>query len=389
MQNNQDARIQRMTGWRRALHRMPEMGLETFKTRDYLVQELKTMGYQPEIGWGETAVIVPVGPIGTRKAIAFRADMDALTVTECTCVPFASEHPGFMHACGHDGHMAALLGLADALKDRQQELQLPIVLVFQPGEEGPGGAELLVKQGLMEHFDIGSIYGFHLFPGLPEGSIGLKSGPFMAQNGEVDIRITGRSCHGAQPQQGIDAIVAAADLILRLQTVISRTVSPMDPAVLTFGRIEGGERCNIVAGEVLLQGTMRTFRDDVFKRVQDAIRSHAQGTEAAFGVTTEVTFREMYPAVTNDAALVDAISRLVEPEHRVMMEAQMLAEDFSFYQQRVPGVFFFLGTGNPEKGFESPLHSNTFNFDETVLNQAVELYLRILSDAGALGAYYD
>ena len=389
MKTNDDGRLLRMTQWRRDLHRIPEIGLDVFKTREYLVRELQSMGYTPDLSWGKSAVIVAIPAKQAGPSIAFRADTDALTVTEMTGLSFESAHEGCMHACGHDGHMAALLGFADWIKDRKHQLEKPIVLIFQPGEEGPGGAEILVTEGLMETLHIECIYGFHLFPGLPEGKIGLKAGPFMAQNGEVDIRVIGTSCHGAQPQQGADAIVAAADLILRLQTILSRSISPMDPAVLTFGRIEGGERCNVIAGEVVLNGTMRAFRDDVFRTVQEKIIQQAKGTETAFGVQVEVVFREMYPAVSNAPFLVDRMLRHMDPLRVVMMEAQMLAEDFAFYQQRVPGVFFFLGTGNPEKGYTAPLHNGCFNFDENVLTVALDAYEQILNDHEAFGAGHE
>ncbi len=375
---------EKLINWRRDLHQIPELEFELHKTRAYLIRELQSMGYEPEVQWGRTAVVARIQG-NSNETIAFRADMDALSVTELTAVPYASKHPGAMHACGHDGHMAALLGLAWALKQAAFKTEKSILLIFQPAEEGPGGAELLVKEGLLKHHEVIGIFGTHLFPGLRQGVVGLKSGPFMAQNGEVDIRITGKSAHGAQPQQGIDAIVAAADLVLRLQSIAAREVSPMDPIVLTFGRIEGGERCNIIAGEVILNGTMRTFKDSVFKSVQNSIRNHAAGTQTAFGCKTEVTFRDMYPAVDNDDRLVALVAREVPPERLVWMEAQMLAEDFAFYQQAVPGVFFFIGTGNESEGFTSPLHNACFNFNEAVLADIVALNLQIIRNFSEVG----
>ncbi len=372
-----DGFAEKLIRWRRDLHRIPELEFALHKTQAYLVQELEAMGYTPELNWGRTAVVVRVQG-DSPTALAFRADMDALSVTEMTGVPYASTHPGAMHACGHDGHMAALLGLAWALKQSKHKLAHSILLIFQPAEEGPGGADLLVKEGLLTHHEVIAIFGTHLFPGIRQGSVGLKSGPFMAQNGEVDLVITGKSAHGAQPQQGIDAIVAAADLVLRLQAIAAREVSPLDPMILTFGRIEGGERCNIIAGEVRLNGTMRTFKDSVFKSVQKSIRNHAAGTETAFGCKVEVVFRDMYPAVDNDAELTALAARYVPSERLVWMESQMLSEDFAFYQQAVPGLFFFVGTGDPEAGYDAPLHNACFNFNESVLMEIVDLNLQII-----------
>lgn len=373
-----EAFAEQLVRWRRELHQIPELDFELEKTREYLLRELRDMGYTPEIKWGKTAVIARLEG-KTQKSLAFRADMDALSVTEKTGVTFESKHPGTMHACGHDGHMSALLGLAWALKHLPQIPEYSILLIFQPAEEGPGGAELLVKEGLFTHHHVVAVFGTHLFPGLKQGDVGLKSGPFMAQNGEVDLVVTGRSAHGAQPQQGIDAIVAAADLILRLQTISARAISPMDPMVLTFGRIEGGERCNIIAGRVQMSGTIRAFKDSVFKAVQKGIRAQASGTEAAFGCTVDVIFRDMYPAVDNDERLTALAAHYVPLEKRVWMEPQMLAEDFAYYQKAVPGLFYFMGTGNEAAGFTAPLHNACFNFDESVLGDIVSLNLSIIS----------
>lgn len=369
--------------WRRALHQIPELEFDLPKTRQYLIDELTAMGYVPELQWGISAVVVRIEG-SSPETLAFRADMDALSVTEMTGAAYASRHPGSMHACGHDGHMAALLGLAWALKQSGPPA-FSVLMIFQPAEEGPGGAALLVQEGLLTHHRVKAVFGVHLYPGLMEGTVGLKAGPFMAQNGEVDIKITGKSAHGAQPQQGVDAIVAAADLILRLQTIAARGVSPLDPMILTFGRIEGGERCNIIAGEVQLHGTMRAFKDSVFKAVQQQILNHGAGTEAAFGCKVEVTFRDMYPAVDNDGALTALAAGLVEADRVAWMEPQMLAEDFAFYQQAVPGLFYFMGTGNEQAGFTAPLHNACFNFNESVLEDVVSLNLRLITALGQGG----
>lgn len=370
--------ISRLTAWRRQLHRIPELEFELPRTRQFITGELEAMGYAPELHWGKSAVVARLeGKTGI--TLAFRADMDALTVTEATGVPFASEHPGAMHACGHDGHMAALLGLAWALKQQPEPPACSVLFIFQPAEEGPGGARLLVEEGLLAHHGVTAIIGTHLFPGLPQGTLGLKAGPFMAQNGEVDLVVTGRSAHGAQPQQGIDAVVAAADLVLRLQAVAARETSPLDPLVLTFGQISGGERCNIIARQVALHGTLRAFRDAVFRSAQESIRRHAAGTEAAFGCTVDVVFRDMYPAVDNDLQLTELMAGLAPADQLCWMEPQMLAEDFAFYQQKVPGLFYFMGTGNPDRGFTAPLHNAGFNFDESVLARIVDLNLKLLA----------
>lgn len=365
--------LEEATRIRRALHQIPEEGLQEFKTKTYILSYLKDLNIPVMTDVYETAVVAIIGDEGS--TIAFRADMDALKVTEETEVPFRSTHPGMMHACGHDGHMTILLMLARYLSKHQRELKHRVVLVFQPAEEGPGGAEEIVKSGLFETLNITKIYGLHLYPALKAHQIGIKQGPFMAQTSEFSVFIHGESAHGAQPHRGLDAIVAAAQFITQLQTIISRKLSPLEPAVVTIGKLEAGERVNIIAKRAEMEGTMRSFNPATHQLIQEELLKLGRGISEFSGCKVEVVFRDMYPAVINEAHLTqEAMDQLSQHLEMVIMEPHMLAEDFSYYQKVVPGLFFFLGTEEVSKGFAHPLHHACFDFDESILVTGLEAF---------------
>ncbi|GMA53830.1 peptidase [Alicyclobacillus contaminans] len=299
------------------------------------------------------------------KTLAFRSDIDALPVTEETGVSFASKTEGKMHACGHDGHASALLGFAKYLSQHPEVIKGTIVLIFQPAEEGPGGAQLLINEGLTEKFGIDQIVGIHLFPEFPEGIIACRPGAMMARNGEVTIKIKGTSAHGAQPQQGQDAILASSAVIQGLHSIISRNISPLDTGVLTFGEITGGQAMNIIAGEVKIEGTMRAFSDEAYDIMTQRVKELAEFIAQGYGCQAEVSFNHMYRVVDNDAKMVQALEE-VAGKNYVECQPYMLAEDFSMYQQVVPGLFFFVGIRNEEKGYTYPLHSGKMQFDEKI-----------------------
>ena len=314
---------------------------------------------------------------GKKEAVAFRADMDALPVTEQTGCDFTSEHVGCMHACGHDGHVTVLLGFAKYLQEHKDELENDVVLIFQPAEEGPGGAQLLVDAGLFEKHPVRCIIGCHIFPQVPQGKVACRKGAMMARNGEVDVHIYGESAHGAQPQLGHDAVLAAGAVITGLHTILSRNVSPLDSGVLTFGAIHGGEACNIIAKEVKLEGTMRAFSDEAYETMTKRVQEVASGIAAGYGCKGEAVFRHMYRVVDNDPKLVELLQEVAGDNYEET-PPYMLAEDFSLYLQKVPGMFFFLGSGNEEKGYIHSLHSAQFQFDEEILALGVETYAKLL-----------
>lgn len=369
--------VEELRQMRRDLHKIPELGLKEYKTSAYIREKLEGFGITELETWLETGVVAVVRGKGKGQAVAFRADMDALPVTEQTGCDFTSEHVGCMHACGHDGHVTVLLGFAKYLQEHKDELENDVVLIFQPAEEGPGGAQLLVDAGLFEKHPVRCIIGCHIFPQVPQGKVACRKGAMMARNGEVDVHIYGESAHGAQPQLGHDAVLAAGAVITGLHTILSRNVSPLDSGVLTFGAIHGGEACNIIAKEVKLEGTMRAFSDEAYETMTKRVQEVASGIAAGYGCKGEAVFRHMYRVVDNDPKLVELLQEVAGDAYEET-PPYMLAEDFSLYLQKVPGMFFFLGSGNEEKGYIHSLHSAQFQFDEEILALGVETYAKLL-----------
>ena len=369
--------VEELRQMRRNLHKIPELGLKEYKTSAYIREKLTSFGITELETWLETGVVAVIRGKGKGQAVAFRADMDALPVTEQTGCDFTSEHVGCMHACGHDGHVTVLLGFAKYLQEHKDELENDVVLIFQPAEEGPGGAQLLVDAGLFEKHPVRCIIGCHIFPQVPQGKVACRKGAMMARNGEVDVHIYGESAHGAQPQLGHDAVLAAGAVITGLHTILSRNVSPLDSGVLTFGAIHGGEACNIIAKEVKLEGTMRAFSDEAYETMTKRVQEVASGIAAGYGCKGEAVFRHMYRVVDNDPRLVELLQEVAGDNYEET-PPYMLAEDFSLYLQKVPGMFFFLGSGNAEKGYIHSLHSAQFQFDEEILALGVETYAKLL-----------
>ncbi len=366
--------IESLKKYRQDLHQIPELAFDLFLTSAYLKKELESMGYQTE-------TVAQTGIIAVRKgssaeAIAFRSDMDALPVEEKTAVSFQSRHPFKMHACGHDGHLAMLLGFASYIA-ALPALKKTVVLIFQPAEEGPGGAKVIIESGLFDKYQITSIYGIHLYPGLKEGQYGLVDGPMLAQNGEFNLKITGKSAHAAQPHLGHDAILAASELIHLYHQIISRMIDPLEHAVITVGTIQGGEARNIIANEVKISGTIRSFNDAVYQKLKDQMRNIDRGIEELYDVHVENDIMDYYPPVINDHHLFETLKQDLDPSMFTIIRPMMFAEDFAFYQKVVPGLFIMLGTRNEVKGYIHPLHSCYFNFDESVLIKGVEHYIRI------------
>lgn len=369
--------VEELRQMRRDLHKIPELGLKEYKTSAYIREKLEGFGITELETWLETGVVAVIRGKGKGQAVAFRADMDALPVTEQTGCDFTSEHVGCMHACGHDGHVTVLLGFAKYLQEHKDELENDVTLIFQPAEEGPGGAQLLVDAGLFEKHPVRCIIGCHIFPQVPQGKVACRKGAMMARNGEVDVHIYGESAHGAQPQLGHDAVLAAGAVITGLHTILSRNVSPLDSGVLTFGAIHGGEACNIIAKEVKLEGTMRAFSDEAYETMTKRVQEVASGIAAGYGCKGEAVFRHMYRVVDNDPKLVELLQEVAGDAYEET-PPYMLAEDFSLYLQKVPGMFFFLGSGNAEKGYTHSLHSAQFQFDEEILALGVETYAKLL-----------
>lgn len=373
--------IDRLKTFRRDLHQIPEIGFDLDLTSRYIYDVLTDLGYHPismaKTGW----VISKAGK--SQDAIMFRTDMDALPVDEKTGCDFQSKHPGKMHACGHDGHMAMMLGFA-AYVSTLEHLEKTIVMIFQPAEEGPGGAKVMIEEGLFERFNIKACYGIHLYPGLDEGLYGLVDGPMMAQNGEFDGVVEGTSSHGALPHLGHDAILATTQLIQGYQSILSRRLNPLDRAVLTVGTLHGGEARNIIAKQVNFSGTMRAFDPVVYEQMKTWMREIEQGIEISYHVKIYNKVKDYYPPVINDHELFSNLKNALREDQYKLIDPMPVSEDFAFYQQKVPGVFVMLGSRNEKKGYIHPLHSDQFQFDERILIRGVELYQTILKIHNAI-----
>lgn len=370
-----------VTTFRRDLHRIPELGYQEHKTQQYIKDSLTKLG----ISFGMVCKTGVYSYIDRQKkrTIAIRADIDGLPIGELTRRPFKSEHEGYMHACGHDGHTALVLGLAELLSTEQIELDCNVLLLFQPAEEGPGGAKDIVQSGLLEQYKVECVYGLHLFPDIPQGQLGIKSGAIMAQVCEFQIYIDGKAAHGAEPHQGVDSILIGAEIVQKLQFIRSRLIDPREPYVLTVGKIEGGQRRNIIAPSLMMDGTIRAFDMQLMQQSEQHITKLCLEMETLYGCQIKLDFHYDYPPVINDQKKTEQLIRSFD-KHSIpyqIVPPQMLAEDFSYYGKAVPSVFFFLGIKNEDKGYTYPLHSPQFDFDdENVLPWMLNVWKTILPE---------
>lgn len=361
-----------MRAWRMAFHQEPELSLHEERTREKVVAALKELNV-PHRTFDDVAGVV--GLIGADRpgpVVALRADMDALPITERTGLPFESKYPGRMHACGHDVHMAALLGAAAILARSPRPLAGPVKLIFQPAEEegGRGGAIPLIERGCLEDPKVDFVVGQHVEPSVPLGNIGWKVGPFMAAADHFRLVVRGHGGHASTPHQGPDAIVVASEIVIALQTLVSRMRDPLDPVVVSVGSVHGGTRNNILPDEVVLEGTVRTLNPTTRETMEAALRRRVRAVAASVGARVRIEYVHGYPALINHPEATRAVAaalgrefgkdRTVEVEHPIMG-----AEDFSQYLQRVPGTFLRLGVGVP--GHVASLHSATFAPDERAL----------------------
>ena len=356
---------------RQYLHQIPELGFCEFQTSAYLKEQLEKLGYEV-YSTAKTGILAYRKGV-SEECIAFRSDMDGLSITEETNVDFASTIEGQMHACGHDGHMSILLGFATYVSTLSS-LKKSLLFIFQPAEEGPGGAEVIVKEGVLKKFNVKSIFGLHIYPEIEEGKFGLRPGAMTAQTGELDLMTEGVGGHGAMPHKSNDALIVAAQLINSYQSIISRNLNPIEAGVLTIGTINGGERRNIIAQKVELTGTIRAFSEDVYEMIKKRMNEINHGLELMFNVKVSTQFTDMYPSIMNDPSLFDLISQSKLGEHLIEIDPMMIAEDFSYYQKEVPGLFFMLGSRNEALGYTYPLHHAKFNFSERVMVDGIKLY---------------
>lgn len=368
---------------RRQLHRIPEKGFAEFKTQKVITDTLDELGipYTTERTW----VIGLIEGALPGDVVGLRADIDALPIEEPEGCPFRSEHPGMMHACGHDAHTAILLGAAKVLMSIRDRLPGKVKLLFQPAEESVGGAKPMVEAGAMDNPHVDRVYGLHVMPNLPLGTIETRVGTLNASTDSVRITIHGVAGHGAYPERSTDAIVCAAQVISALQTVVSRNLSPLSSAVLTFGVIEGGTAQNIICDKVTLRGTLRTANSEIRAMMKRRIEEVTEGVAKAMGCRAEVNVKAGYAALVNDAQEAMRIrrvaGRLFGEENAVEKpEPSMGGEDFSFFSDCAPGAFFHVGCSAPEKMPAPPLHSKDFAPDERCLTIGALMHVALVMD---------
>lgn len=358
-----------MKALRRELHGQPEIGLTETRTAAFVADHLKALGYQVHRGLAKTGVVGTLRNGGSKRAIGLRADMDGLPITEQEGRPYASKNPGIMHACGHDGHMAMLLGAARAIAERRR-FDGVVHLIFQPAEENRAGAKMMVEEGLFRLFPCDAVFSLHNEPHLPCGRIFLRDGPIMAAVDEARITVQGRGGHGSEPENTADPIVAGASIVMALQTIVSRNIYPFEPAVITVGSIHGGSASNIIPSQVELVVGIRSFdpqtRDFIEKRITEIAQLQAE----SYGMTASVDYERSYDATVNHTAETDFLRKqavqFVGAENVVDLERPLMgSEDFSYMLQACPGSYFFIGAASSAE--DIPLHHPGYDFNDDIL----------------------
>ncbi len=373
--------ITELLTWRRALHAQPELSLTEHDTHAFLRAALREMGCHAETVGG-TGLKVVLGQ-GAGPALLLRADMDALPVQEQSALPFASQRPGCMHACGHDAHMAMLLAVAKRLKVNEELLPGRIVLCFQPAEENGRGALALIGDGVLDDPPVGGALGLHVWTGLPVGTISAAPDGVMAAVGEFIITVKGRGGHGAMPHTAMDPVVAAAAVVQALQTIASRRTDPLDPVVVTVGSIHGGSAFNVIADDVVLHGTCRSFSKELSERLPDLVADIAGAAAASHGASAETVYNQHTIVLRNDRTMADLVASAASStpgvRHVDRTMRMMGGEDMAYYLERVPGCFFFVGCGNLD-GSSEPHHSPRFVIDEAGLPMGANVMLRAVAN---------
>jgi len=362
----------KIIGWRRDFHRHPEIAFQEKRTSSVIRQFLEELDI-PVIACAETGLRGILEGLPGGKTVALRADIDALPMKEEGDKDYISENPEAAHACGHDGHMAILMGVAQLLSQRKDRFKGNVIFLFQPSEERPpGGAVKMVEEGALEGVD--TVFGLHLWQLLPTGSIGIVKGAMMAQSDNFSITVKGKGGHGSMPHTTVDSILVASHLVVNIQSIVSRNVDPLKPAVVSFGTVKGGTINNIIPGEVSLTGTVRTFDSSLQSLAEIRLKEITEETCKAFGATARFEYEKGYPPLVNHEAMVDFVLEVAAKtlgEDRIQtIDPVMGGEDFAYFLQKVPGAFLFFGMGD---GMEFPHHHPAFDLDEKALPQATLL----------------
>ena len=363
---------------RRDLHRIPETAYTEKKTSAYVANYLNKLQLEVKTGIARYGVVGLMKTDRPGPTLMIRADMDALPLKENTGLAFASEHEGAMHACGHDAHMAMVLGAATVLSKIKDKLTGNIKFLFQPAEEGPGGAKPLIEAGVMESPKVDYCIGCHVWPDIPEGTIGVRSGPFMAAMDRFDIKIKGKGGHGAMPHLCVDALEVGTQIVNALQRIVSRHMDPLEPTVVTIGTFQAGTAFNIIPGEAELSGTTRTFNPQTWNTWEARIEKVVRGVCESMGSDYELSYSQGYPVTINDESMAEIVRRcaakVVGEDRVVVPQKTMGGEDFAYYLQRSQGCYFALGVGREGA---AAVHHPSFDFNEDVMLLGVETHCRI------------
>ncbi|PYQ05245.1 MAG: amidohydrolase [Acidobacteria bacterium] len=366
-----------MTAWRHDLHAHPEIAFQEHRTSERVAGLLAGFGIDVHRGLAGTGVVGSLRRGGGPRSIALRADLDGLPMQEIGEPPYRSQVPGAMHACGHDGHMAMLLGAARELAERGR-FDGTVYFVFQPAEENEGGGRVMVEQGLFDRFPADAVFGLHNWPGLDAGRFAVRPGPVMAAFDVFEVTVRGRGAHGAMPHLAIDPVVAAAEMIGALQTIVSRNVSPVEAAVVSVAQVQAGDTWNVIPEQARLRGSARYFRPDVGRAVEEGIRRIVAGVASAFGATSIVDYQHRYPATVNEPAATAIAARVAEEvvgSEQMVADAppSMASEDFAFMLQARPGCYVWLGSGDGVRA----LHSPGYDFNDAVLPVGAAYWVRL------------
>ncbi|QKC94716.1 M20 aminoacylase family protein [Mesorhizobium sp. NZP2298] len=371
-----------VAGWRRHLHQTPELNFDVFKTAAFVTEKLKEFGCDDVVtGLGKTGVVGIIrGRQGEGATIGLRADMDALPLNEITGKAYASTVPGKMHACGHDGHTAMLLGAAKYLAETRN-FAGSVAVIFQPAEEGGGGGNEMVKDGMMERFDIVKVFGMHNMPGLPVGQFAIRPGPIMAATAEFTITVKGRGGHAAMPHGTIDPIVIASQLVGALQTIASRSTDPVEAVVVSVTKFHAGDAYNIIPESAEIAGTVRTLRKEIAKKSEERIRTICDGLATAFGAKIEVDYQANYPVTFNHAeetVFASDVAANVAGDSHVHRSIQpvMGGEDFSYMLEARPGAFIFIGNGDT-----AGLHNPAYDFNDEAIPHGMSYWVKLAETA--------
>ena len=377
-----DALNGEMTEWRHALHQNPEMAFEEEWTSDFIAEKLESFGIEIHRGLAKTGIVGVVrGKLPGNRAIGLRADMDALEIEEANTFTHRSQHPGKMHACGHDGHSAMLLGAARHLAENS-DFAGTVYLVFQPAEENEGGAKVMIEEGLFDQFPMEAVYGMHNAPEIAVGQLHLRDGPMLASLDIFDIDIQGKGAHAAESHIGIDPIIVQANLVNALQTICSRNISPLESAVLSITQVHGGDMYNVIPDKVVVRGTVRTLKSEIQDQVEAGIRRIAEHIGHAFGATISVNYERRYPSLVNHTEHVELCSKAaarVFGDGNVIVDTpmDMGSEDFAFMLQAKPGCYVYIGNGEGSKG-GCMVHNPHYDFNDDILSHGASYWVTLV-----------